>query len=347
MGVWGTESPRSNSNRLLPLYSALVNTDAPRPVVAFLGTRFTDFEVESAVLGEVDVVSGPGRDTDQIIEVAGNADVILTGAAPRFDSAVLEKLVCRGIVRLGVGVDTVDLDAARRLGITVAYVPDYGTEAVAIHTVSLIMSALRRVPQADRVVRSGSWGFGDFRPLHLPETLTVGIFGYGRIGRRVGELHLALGFGTILVSDPQVPPSQVSDAALVEPERLLRDADVVTLHAPPSDDGPLLGAAQVKSMKQGSILVNTARGALIDTDALVAGLTRGAPAVAALDVFPSEPPDAAVFETVADSVILTPHMAWYTEESEMELRRQGAAEARRILDGLDPKHALVSPGGRN
>ncbi len=316
-----------------------------RPVLAVLGTRFLDFDVEQEVLGDVDIVSGPGADRAAILDVATGADVILAGAAPRFDATTLEQLGCGGIVRLGVGVDSVDLDAARRLGVWVSYVPDYGTEAVAIHTVTLILAAIRRLPMTDRRIRSGSWGFGDFRPLHLPGALTVGVVGYGRIGRRVAEMVTGLGFGAMLVADPLVAPDTVSgsEVELVDLDRLLAEADVVTLHAPPPRDGHLIGAPQLASMKPGSILVNTARGALVDTTALVDALTAGTPAVAALDVFTPEPPDTGLFETVADSVILTPHMAWYTEESERDLRRQGAAEARRILDGETPLNAVVVP----
>lgn len=310
--------------------------------MAVIGTRFIDFDVEQSVVGDVEIVSGPGSTREQLLEVADGAEVILTGAAPRFDADTIDRLDCRGIVRLGVGVDSIDLDAARGRGMWVSYIPDYGTEAVALHTVSLIMAALRRVPMADRLVRSGSWGFGDLRPLHLPSALTLGLVGYGRIGRRVARLGAALEFGSIVVSDPMV--SSVDDRVeLVPLAQLLGEADVVSLHAPPPEDGILVGQDELAAMKAGSVLVNTARGALVDTSALVTALASGAPAVAALDVYEPEPPDPSLFEEVSDSVILTPHMAWYTEETELELRRQGAAEARRIMDGESPRHPVVVP----
>ena len=133
------------------------------------------------------------------------------------------------------------------------------------------------------------------------------------------------------------------DARLVELPELLGGADVVTLHVPPPASGHLLGEEQLRMMKVGSILVNTARGALVDTVALVAALAEERPATAALDVFEREPPDLEVFEPVSDRVILTPHMSWYTEESELALRRQAAAEARRILDSQSPLHPVVTP----
>ena len=317
--------------------------------MAVLGTRFGDFDVEREVLGDVELTSGPGNSRAGILEIAAGTDVILAGAGPVFDAGTLEALGCRAIVRLGVGVDNVDLDTARSLGMWVANVPDYGTDAVALHTVTLVLASLRRLTLADRRLRDGSWGVGDLRPLHLPASLAVGVVGFGRIGRKVAHMLLGVGFERFLVADPVIEPADLrhalgqADARLVDLPELLGGADVVTLHAPPLVNGHLLGEEQLRRMRVGSILVNTARGALVDTVALVSGLAEGRPAMAALDVFEREPPDVTVFEPVSDRVILTPHMSWYTEESELALRRQAAAEARRILDSQSPLHPDVTP----
>jgi D-3-phosphoglycerate dehydrogenase len=124
---------------------------------------------------------------------------------------------------------------------------------------------------------------------------------------------------------------------------LIAQSDVVTLHAPPLTVGYLLGAEELGTMKKGAIVVNTSRGALVDTKALIEGLGHGHPGFAALDVFESEPPDVAIFEKVADQLTLTPHMSWYTEESELALRRQAATEALRILTDEAPVHHVVAP----
>jgi D-3-phosphoglycerate dehydrogenase len=317
--------------------------------VAILGTRFGDFSVEKDVLGDVEISSGRGETREEILEVAAGVDVILAGAAPRFDAGTLEALGSRGIVRLGVGVDGIDLGTARSLGMWVVNVPDYGTDAVALHAVTLVLASIRRLTTADRHLREGSWGIADLRPLHLPEALTVGIVGFGRIGRRVAQMLAAVGFGEFLVSDPALAPEDVAaafgevSARLVATRELIAGADIVTLHAPPPTEGHLLGAVELATMKQGSILVNTSRGALIDGEALVTALGENRPGFAALDVYETEPPEVAIFEGVADQVILTPHMSWYTEESELALRRQAAAEARRILAGEPPLHAVVRP----
>lgn len=311
-----------------------------RPVVAILGTRYPDLEVEVSVLGAgVELVSGSGRDEEEILELARDAEVVLAGSGPRFPGRVLERLDCRGIVRYGVGVDSIDLATAGRRGIWVVNVPDYGTEAVALHAVTLILAGLRRIVRADRALREGAWGFGDLRPLHLPASLTAGVVGFGRIGRRVGELLEGLGFGAVVAHDPYADLRGVEAVGL---EELLERSDVATLHAPGSQ-GPLLDAGMIARMREGSLLVNTARGSLVDLAALVRGLERGRPALAALDVFPEEPPDVSVFEGVADRVVFTPHMAWYTEETEADLRRKAAQEAARLLRGEAPHHAVVRP----
>jgi len=313
-------------------------------VVAILGTRYPDFSVEEEILAPLGavVVSGTGATQEELVEIAGEADVILAGSGPKFDAATIARLTCRGIVRNGVGVETVDLEAARAAGMWVARVADYGTEAVAFHAVTLALAAVRRLPEDDRRVRAGGWGFADLRPLHLPSALLAGVVGFGRIGRRVAELLAALGF-QVAAFDPLAAIDAPGVRALPLAE-LLATADVVSLHAPAPDDGSfLVGAPELASMRPGSVLVNTSRGALIDEQALVAALAAGRPGIAALDVFAQEPVDASAFAEVADRVILTPHMAWYTEESEHDLRVKAAHEARRLLQGERPRDVVVEP----
>ena len=312
-----------------------------RPVVAVLGTRYPDFGIELAAFEglEVELRAGDGGSRESILEVASTASVILAGSRPRFDAEVLGRLQCRGIIRYGIGTDSIDLDAAAAHGIAVARVSDYGTEAVAFHAVTLVTALLRRLVEADRGVRTGEWGVAGIRPLHQPSGLVAGIVGFGRIGRQVAAYLTGLGM-TVLAHDEYVDvptTAGVSSATLAE---LLSRSDVVTLHAPGDPGGsPLLGAEQIALMRPGSVLVNTARGSLVDLAALVDGLSVGRPSGAALDVFPTEPPDLAVLGPVSDRLILTPHMAWYTEESELDLRQKAAAEAVRLLRGeplLDP-----------
>jgi D-3-phosphoglycerate dehydrogenase / 2-oxoglutarate reductase len=312
--------------------------------VAILGTRWADFSIEKQVLAPlaVEIRSGDGSSPDAVAEEAGGADVILAGSSPRFDAPTLKRLTCRGIVRYGVGTETIDLDAAARRGMWVAFVPDYGVEAVSLHAITLILAGLRRLVQADALVKAGEWGLGRLRPLHSPSALTAGVIGFGRIGSRVASHLSSLGF-RVLAHDPYaaIPASLAAGAQL---DGLLRAADVISLHAPQHRDStPLIGKKEIEQMKPGAVLVNTARGPLIDHSALVEGLATGRPGIAALDVYPQEPPDVTVFEPVIDRTILTPHMAWYTEESEADLRLRAAEEARRILTGEPPMNVAASP----
>jgi D-3-phosphoglycerate dehydrogenase / 2-oxoglutarate reductase len=312
--------------------------------VAILGARWPDFSIEEQVLASlpVEIHSGDGASAQSVADTAGNADVILAGSSPHFDAATLERLTCRGIVRYGVGTDSIDLEAAARRGMWVACVPDYGTEAVSLHAVTLILAGLRRLIEADAVVKHGGWGLDDLRPLHAPSGLTAGVIGFGRIGSTTAAHLSALGF-RVLAHDPYVsiPETLASNASL---DRLLHEADVISLHMPLSTNSePILGRNEIGVMKRGAVLVNTARGSLIDETALVDGLARGTPGVAALDVYSREPPDVSLYEPVMHRTILTPHMAWYTEESETELRLSAAHEARRILLGESPVNVAASP----
>jgi D-3-phosphoglycerate dehydrogenase len=318
-------------------------TDAP--TVAILGTRYEDFRIEESILGPhvAALVAGDGSSGDAIAEQAAGAAVVLAGSGPRFDAATIGRLSCRGIVRYGVGVESIDTEAAARAGMWVAYVPDYGTDAVALHTVSLLLASLRRLPVADQIVKSQRWGFGELRPLQTPAALTVGIVGFGRIGQRVADLLAPFGFELVGFDSNLNPESVHPEVRSVSFDELIANSDIVTLHAPAHPGGPaLIGAGEIERMKPDSILVNTARGTLVDQDALEVGLRRGTPGFAALDVFSEEPP-VGRFEGLDDRVLLTPHMAWYTEQSERDLRDKAAREALRIIKGLAPLHPVARP----
>jgi D-3-phosphoglycerate dehydrogenase len=306
--------------------------------VAIVGTRYPDFTLEMSVLADLDVEisSGVGGSVEDLVHVASSADVVIAGSRPQFTAEVLERLQCRAIVRSGIGLDSIDMDAADRLGYTVALIPDYGTEAVSQHTLAMILAATRRLGESDRIVREGNWGLDSLRPLHLPSAMTAGVVGFGRIGTRVAELLLAVGFGSVLAYDAYTTHGLTGVEHTGLPE-LLERADVVSLHSPPpADRSALIGVDEIASMKAGSVLVNTARGSLIDPSALAAGLANGQPRLACLDVFDPEPPDLAHYRDVMDRVSFSPHTAWYTEESQAELRRKSAEETRRILSGHKP-----------
>jgi D-3-phosphoglycerate dehydrogenase len=282
------------------------------------------------------------RTEDDLLRQCGEADALLVqyGLLTRRVIEGLPRL--RLVVRYGVGVDGVDLTAATERGIPVANVPDYGTDEVANHAVALLLALARKITRLDRQTRAGRWDVFEAQPIHRLAGRTVGIVGCGRIGSRVAR-KLG-GFDVRLLGhDPYIKefPPGVQPARL---ETLLAESDYVTLHCPLTAgtrhliDGPALAR-----MKPGAILVNTARGGIVDTAALAEALEQGRLAGAGLDVTEQEPPDRASSLFRMEQVIVTPHAAWYSEEGRSDLKRRVAEEAVRVLRGGEPPRNCVNP----
>jgi D-3-phosphoglycerate dehydrogenase / 2-oxoglutarate reductase len=226
-----------------------------------------------------------------------------------------------------VGFDHVDLDAAERRGVAVVSVPDYCTEEVADHTLALLYALLRGVVSLDRQVSAGRWDAKGAGPLRTLAGLRVGIVGLGRIGGAVATRLLALG-AEVWAHD--VLPVARDGVRFVELDELLAECEAVTLHVPltPETRG-LVGRTQIASMPVGALLVNTARGAVVDVGAVLEALRRGHLGGAALDVLPQEPPPVA--PPLAPNLIVTPHAAYYSEASEARSYRLCIARVREVL----------------
>lgn len=267
-----------------------------------------------------------------------DADVVLVRESPVRRPAIDAMTRCRGIVRYGIGVDNVDLAAAAERGIPVANVPDYGIEEVATQTVALALAVVRRVRLHDAAVRAGHWSTGVLQPMHRLAGRTLGFVGYGRIGRRTHEMLSGFGFGKVLVADPAltVPPPGAESADV---DDICRSADLVCLHAPLNErTRHLIDARRIALMRPTAVLVNTARGGVVDLDALAAALAEKRILGAGLDVFDPEPPDPAHPVFALDNVVVTNHIGWYSEESMRDLQRKAAEEAARIVRGERPLH---------
>lgn len=234
----------------------------------------------------------------------------------------------RMVARFGVGTDNIDVKEARRLGLEVTYVPDYCMEEVSDHALGLALGWFRGIVHLDRMIRAGDWDPSAAK-LRRMSALTVGVWGYGRIGRRTAEKFAAIGC-RVIAHDPFAPAGP--PAEMVDLDRLLAESDIVTLHMPPSPEGAAVTAAVLEQMKPDSLLVNTARGALVDNDALVEALEAGRIGGAALDVVAGEPdlPEALVAHP---RTILTPHVAFSSRESVVELRERTAEDVVRVLRG--------------
>lgn len=300
---------------------------------------FPTVDTERAMLAEIDgeLVVAEGS-VKEVLEVAADADAILNTYLPwNADSiAGLEK--CRIIARYGIGVDNVDLDAARAAGIVVTNVPDYSVEEVAVHALGLLLAALRKIPWADRKIREGVWGIDEFRPIRRLSESTVGLLGFGRIGRRLAEGVKALG-GHVLVHDPFLQPS-TDLPELVELPDLLSRSDIISVHAPLTESTRgIIGADALAQMRPGAILVNTSRGPLVELEAVTAALRDGHLGAAALDVFDQEPLDPSRIEGVPN-LIATPHMAYYSEEALEESQRKAATQVVKVLTGQEPDYRV-------
>jgi glycerate dehydrogenase len=276
---------------------------------------------------------------DQILERAAAAEIVVTNKT-RIDERVLGSLPrLRLITVLATGFDVIDCAAAKARRVVVSNVPDYATDSVAQHTFALILELCHRVGDHDRAVRECRWAAAaDFAfwltPVCELTGLTLGIVGFGRIGRRVGEIGHALGMSVLASTLRQREPPAYGRFAWASLHELFAGADIITLHCPLSPDTRnLVDAGLLARMKPTSYLINTARGALIDVGALATALDEGRLAGAALDVLPQEPPPADSPILAAPRCILTGHMAWSSLAARRRVTRTTAANIRGFLAG--------------
>jgi D-3-phosphoglycerate dehydrogenase len=307
-----------------------------------------DTDPEHAVLGEagVELRVAQCRTAEDVIEAAGDADAVIVQYAP-VDEAVLRALPqLRAVIRYGVGVDTIDVDAATARGVWVVNVPDYGTEDVSDHAIALLLCLLRGVVPLDRAVRAGRWDETAAGPLRRLSERTIGVLGCGRIGAAFARKARGLGL-RVQAHDPAGLPEELASAGVegVGLEALLESSDAVSLHLPlTAETHHVIDADALARMRDGAYVINTSRGGLVDGDALLDALERGVLAGAALDVLESEPPEPGDALVGHERVIVTPHAAWYSEESSTTLKTEVAREAVRVLRGERPRCPVNEPG---
>ncbi len=291
-----------------------------------------------------ELVLTQSRSALELVANAQGADAILVQYAP-ITAEVMDALPrLRVIGRYGVGVDSVDIEAATARGIAVCNVPDYGTESVSDHAIGLTMACARGIPRLDRGIRAGSFDLAAVRPLYKTRDRIFGVIGLGLIGTATARKAAGLGYQVIgydIAAEPGATTFHGFES--VGLGELLERSQVVSLHTPLTNiTRAMIGADQLALMRQDAILVNTSRGGVIDTDALVEALLTGSIRGAAIDVHESEPLPAGHPLTTFDSVVLTPHLAWYTEESYDELKRRTVANVLAVCAGRPPRN-IVNP----
>ncbi len=310
--------------------------------MAAVGHAFSDLKIESAELGArgIEIIDGNKLEAADLAQ-RGIVGVVL-GLGRKLDRAYIEALPrLKAIVRYGIGVDNVDVAAATERGIVVCNVPDYCIEEVAVHVLTDALALLRGLSHWDANVRAGAWRSGPRPTMRRISKCTLGIIGYGRIGRSLAQQAQRI-FGHILVHDPWYQGSAAPAAAnvefIAELPALLARADVISVHVPltPETKG-MLGASAFAAMKRGAFVLNASRGDIVVESELLDAIRDGQLGGAALDAFSTEPLPKDHPLMRESRVILSPHIAWLSSEAEVDLRQGAASEIGRVLCGEPPR----------
>lgn len=305
---------------------------------------YPSVEPEREILESIaELVKYECRSEEDVIRSAWDADGIIVDYAP-ITRKVIENLPrLRVISKYGIGVDNVDIEAATERGIIVANVI-YDVASVAEHTIALLLACWRRVIEANVNVRRGVWSYQGLAPIKLLKSSIVGIIGLGRIGREVAK-RLKCFNTKIIAYDPYLDDKVFNELGVerVELDYLLRESDAVLIHTPlTSKTHHLINEEKLRLMKPTAILVNTARGSIIDREALYKALREGWIASAALDVVEGEPLKPQDRLLLLENLLITPHMAWYSEETIHEIQRKAALNILKVLIGETPE-SIVNP----
>jgi len=310
--------------------------------VVLLDSNFLDTKIEEEVLKEIsaDLFLCPSFDEDTAIQYVSDADAIVVQYAQAAEKILEAAKRCKVVVRLGIGVDNIDIPAATRRGIYVANVPDVYFDEVSDHTLALVLVLQRKINILSQKVKKGDWGLGKAKPIFALRGQTLGLVGFGNLARAVAKKAQVFGFN-VIATDPFVSSEEVNKFGVesVDFNKLLEISDVISIHAPLSKlTYHMFNEKTIGKMKNTAYLINTARGGLVDHKALYNALKSGKIAGVGLDVLEEEPPKADEPLLTLDNVIITPHIAYYSEASEIELRKKAFGEVVRVLKGRQPKY---------
>lgn len=271
------------------------------------------------------------------------ATVIVVEASVAIDETVINQLEkCKAILSFGTGFDNIDVQAAYRRNIAVCNLPDYCSDEVADHTLSLILSLLRRIPNYNADLKSGKWNSISAKPLHRFQDTVIGLLGFGRIAQKVAERLKPFGF-TIIAYDEYVDENIFSNKGVtaVSLDKVLSESNLLSLHVPLTQETEnLLNEETMRKLPKDAMVVNTCRGGIIDETSLVKLIDEGGLSGAAIDVFLSEPPNLANDIFQRDDIITTPHAAYYSIESIEEMQTRTAENALRVLQDKDPLYQV-------
>ena len=315
-----------------------------RPVIAVTDSVFPSLDPALAALARLDPEMRMSKSVaaEDILAVARDADAILVTYAKLSGELLRELRRCKAIGRFGLGVDNIDTKTAAELGIVVTYVPDYCMHEVSDHAMALLLALARKIPFSNKLVQSGRWEMPAVAPLRRLAGQVLGLIGLGNIPRALVPKARAFGFD-VIAYDPYAAKEVFASCGVeaVSLETLFARSDAISVHAPltPATRG-LVDAAAFARMKLGAVIVNTARGPLIDEQALLAALDSGRLGGAALDVVATEPLPKDSPLLGRDNVILTPHTAFYSLEALDELQTKCATDVASVLSGQPPVYPV-------
>jgi D-3-phosphoglycerate dehydrogenase len=316
---------------------------ASRQLAVVVGQAFRSIDPERAVLAPagIEVLDARALPPREALDRAAGADAVLSDTF-RWDADALSQLTrCRVIAQYGVGVDTIDVGEASRRGITVTNVPGYCADELADHALGLMLAVKRRILAQHHRVVGGQWDFQAAGRISRIRGQVAGIVGFGRAGRAFAARVRALGMH-VLAHDPFQADVGEHEAEPAMLGRLLTESDVVSLHLPLTDDTRrLIDVGTLARMKPSAVLVNTARGELVDQGALARALESGRLAGAGLDVLAHEPPNADDPLLSLDTVVVTPHMGFYSEQAIHEVQVRAAEEVLAVLRGDSARHPVA------
>ena len=313
------------------------------PVVAVSDSVFPNLNPAREVLSRIgaELLLAEASTPQAIMQVARDADALLVTYAKVTAEMIGQMTGCRIIARFGIGVDNVDIAAATNASIVVTRLPDYCLDEVSDHTMALLLALARKIPFANSRAHAGRWEMPAVVPIHRLRGSVLGLVGFGRISQLVATKAKAFGL-RVISYDPFVCEETMQRAGVekVDFSELVKVSDHISIHTPlVPETNHLFNADVFRRMKPTAHLINTARGSIVDEEALAQALDQGRLSGAALDVLSPEPPSTSPLFG-RDNVILTPHMSFYSAESLIELQSKAAEEVVRVLTGDAPRNPL-------
>jgi D-3-phosphoglycerate dehydrogenase len=314
-----------------------------RKLVAVTDSVFPNLDPARAVLGKIDadLLLAKGATPEAILQVAKDADAVLTTYAKVTAEMILQLSRCRIISRFGIGVDNVDIASATKKGIVVTRVPDYCLEEVSDHAMALLLALARKIAFSNARTHGGTWEMKAVVPIHRLRGKVLGLVAFGQIPQLLAPKAQSFGM-RVVAYDPYISSEILSRANVerVEFEELLKISDYISIHTPLlPNTRHLFSADSFRRMKRSAYLINTARGPIVDEIALAAALDEKQIAGAALDVMENEPPSGSPL-LGRENVIITPHTSFYSEESLVDLQIKASEEVVRVLSGKPPRNPV-------